>query len=83
MSDNKTFQLYSHLTKDQADVMLAILVHLHGERVENCVAPDTVVVKVTKEEFESIPGISLLTIEGDEESGIITLKLTEEEDNGF
>jgi hypothetical protein len=69
---DKTFQLYSHLTKEQADVMLAILVHLHG---------DNGVVTVTKEEFESIPDISRLTIEGNEASGIVTLKLKEEHDH--
>jgi hypothetical protein len=77
MSTDKQFQLYSHLTKEQADVMLAVLVNLHGERVENCVRPDEFVVTVTKEEFESIPDISRLTIEGNEASGIVTLKLKE------
>ena len=69
---SKTLQLYSHLTKEQADVMLAILVHLHG---------DNGVVTVTKEEFESIPDISRLTIEGSEDTGLVVLKLKEEHDH--
>jgi hypothetical protein len=64
----KTFQLYSHLTKEQADVMLAILVHLHG---------DNGVVTINKEQFESIPAISELSLEADADTGIITVKLTE------
>jgi hypothetical protein len=69
---DKTFQLYSHLTKEQADVMLAILVHLHG---------DNGVVTVTKEEFESIPDVSRLTIEVSEDTGLVILKLKEEHDH--
>jgi hypothetical protein len=69
---DKTFQLYSHLTKEQADVMLAILVNLHG---------DNGVVTVTKEEFESIPDISRLTIEGSEDTGLVILKLKEVSDH--
>jgi hypothetical protein len=69
---DKTFQLYSHLTKEQADIMLAILVNLHG---------DNGVVTVTKEEFESIPDISRLTIEASEDTGLVILKLKEEHDH--
>jgi len=72
MSDDKTFQLYSLLTKEQADIMLAILVNLHG---------DNGVVTVTKEEFESLPDISFLTLAGDKDTGLITLKLKGEHDH--
>ena len=68
MSSEKTFQLGSSLTPEQSHIMLAMVVNLYG---------DNGVVTVTKEQFESIPAVSELSLEADADTGIITVKLTE------
>ena len=77
MSNEKMSALTSTLEPGQARIMLAILVNLYGERVENCVRPDEVVVTVSKEQFESLPEHSHLSMTADYDTGVITVKLEE------
>lgn len=71
MSDSKKFCLMSRLDRDQANVMLSILVNLFGFD-----GPEGAkVITVNKEQFESIPAVSELSMIADIETGNITIIL--------
>lgn len=71
MTDEKKFTLKTSLDNDQAKIMCSILANMFGFDGPN----GEKLVTVTKEQFESLPEFSDLSMDADLGTGIITLKL--------